>query len=408
MTNWRPLGIQPASFLLPRQPTLNPFWPVIACDQYTSPNEVWEELAQKVAGRPSSLQLIIPEAFLDRTEQLEAQALAAMQDYVARDLFEQLPPGFILVERCTQSGCRLGLMMNLDLEQYEYKAGSTSLIRATEQTVLSRIPPRLRLREKALLELSHVLLLADDKEDSLIGPLSGMKDSFRLLYDIELLMGGGRLRGWHIGPGLAQQQLAQALAAKKAALLPHTPLFVVGDGNHSLAAAKASWEHQKAGLSLQERENHPARFASVELVNLHDPALVFEPIHRVVFGASLAQVRSALEALALGPCKAAPDIYLLAEGQTQALCLNREAGRLLVEAVQEGLDQVGFALDYVHGEQALKDIVARERAVGILMPAFPKDLLFPTVIKEGRLPRKSFSMGQANEKRFYMEARKII
>ena len=408
MIDWTSLGIRPARFLLPKPEHLNRFWPIIACDQYTSQPEIWEEADHQVGDRPSTLRLIIPEAFLDRTEELKQKALLAMEDYLARDLFTELPPGIILVERQTQSGTRLGLVVTVDLEEYEYLAGSRSLIRATEQTVMSRIPPRIKLRMQSAIELSHVLLVVDDREDTLLNRLAAMTGDFQLLYDLELLMQGGRIRGWHIGPGPAQEMLAATLTALKAALPEQTPLYAVGDGNHSLAAAKANWMRVKGSLSPEEWETHPARFATVELTNLHSPAMVFEPIHRVVFGSSLQAIQEALAGLGPVLDQEAPDITLVAAGRKIPLALPGAQGRLVIDAVQEALDHAKFSLDYVHGDEALHEIVEKEGAVGILMPDFPKDALFPTVVKDGRLPRKTFSMGEANEKRFYLEARKII
>ena len=408
MIDWTPLGIRPASFLLPRKEHLNHFWPIIACDQYTSQPEIWQEADRQIGTRPSTLRLIIPEAFLDRTEELNRKAIAAMNDYLARDLFDELPPGIILVERQTQSGTRLGLVVTVDLEEYEYLAGSRSLIRATEQTVMSRIPPRIKLRMQSAVELSHVLLVVDDREDKLLNRLAAMTEDFQLLYDLELLMQGGRIRGWHIGPGPAQEMLSSTLTALKAALPAQTPLYAVGDGNHSLAAAKANWMRVKGSLSPEEWESHPARFATVELTNLHSPAMVFEPIHRVVFGSSQQAVEDALAGLEPVVSQEAPDITLVADGKNIPLALPGAKGRLVIDAVQEALDHARFTLDYVHGDEALHEIVDKEGAVGILMPDFPKDQLFPTVVRDGRLPRKTFSMGEANEKRFYLEARKIV
>lgn len=407
MIDWTSLGIRPARFLLPNKEHLNRFWPIIACDQYTSQPEIWQEADRQIGEKPSTLRLIIPEAFLDRTEELNQKALSAMEDYLNRDLFTELPPGIILVERQTQSGRRLGLVVAVDLEEYEYLAGSRSLIRATEQTVMARIPPRIKLRMQSAIELSHVLLVVDDREDALLERLAAMTDDFQPLYDMDLLMQGGRIRGWHIGPGPAQEMLVATLNALKDALPEHTPLYAVGDGNHSLAAAKANWMRIKGKINPGEWADHPARFATVELTNLHSPAMVFEPIHRVVFGSSQEAVEEALAGLepVVSPEKA--DITLVAEGKELPLALPGARGRLVIDAVQEALDHAGFNLDYVHGDEALHEIVAKEGAVGILMPDFPKDLLFPTVVKNGRLPRKTFSMGEANEKRFYLEARKI-
>ncbi len=211
MIDWSSLGIAPAAFLLPRQQDLNRFWPVIACDQYTSQPEVWRAVEEEIGRHPSTLRLIIPEAFLEETEAISQKAEQAMRDYLQEGLLEELPEVFILVERSTQSGRRIGLVTAIDLEQYDYQEGSRSLIRATEQTVLERIPPRLKLRERAALELSHVLLLVDDKEDSLIGPLYNRREALPLLYDLPLLMDGGHIRGWQITGEAEFSHLAKTL-----------------------------------------------------------------------------------------------------------------------------------------------------------------------------------------------------
>lgn len=408
MNHWSGLGISPAAFLLPRAQHLNTFWPVIACDQYTSQKEIWQQVDQEIGPRPSTLRLIIPEAFLEETAQRTKQVEQAMTDYLKEGLFEQLPEGFLLVERQTQSGRRLGLVTVIDLEAYDYQEGSSPLIRATERTVLSRIPPRLLLRQMAQLELSHVLLLYYDPQETLLGPLIEKQERLTPLYDLPLLMQGGQIRAFLLNGEGELSHLHSTLSRIKAELLPGEPLFLVGDGNHSLAAAKANWEQKKKGLSQDAQQNHPARFAMVELVNLLSPALRFEPIHRVVFGKDQDSVLKALSALEPEQDARHPDITLLTEKGDLPLRLRQTGGRLVTAAVQELLDQAGFEMDYVHGLEATRKVAAANHGVGILMPEFQKPQLFPTVMQDGRLPRKTFSMGEANEKRFYLEARWIV
>jgi len=406
MADWRALGIRPADILIPRQPYLTSRWPVVALDQYTSQPEVWRAAEAQVGEAPSTLRLVVPEAFLEETEVRSEQVYQAMEDYLARDIFDTLQDSFVLVERQTQSGSRVGLVLTIDLEQYDYAPGSSALIRATEQTVLERIPPRLQVRERSALEISHVMLLVDDKADSLLGPLFQQRASLTPVYDLELLMDGGRVRGWQVDRAQDHEQLNVALRALKDQVAPGGLLFAVGDGNHSLAAAKASWDKQKVGLSEGQREAHIARFALVELVNLHSPALLFEPIHRIAFGADSARLLQVLDPLGPREDQQAPDITLVGAQGDLPLKLTRVKG-LVTDAVQQLLDEARLPLDYVHGIQALRDIAASQGGTGILMPDFPKDQLFPTVQTAGRLPRKTFSMGEANEKRFYLEARKI-
>jgi len=407
MTDWRASGIRPADVLLPRAPGLGRFWPVVALDQYTSQPEVWRAAEREIGSHPSTLRLVVPEAFLEETEARSRQVREAMEDYLRRDLFSVLPGSFILVERETQSGKRVGLVLAVDLEAYDYAPGSRSLIRATEETVLDRIPPRLKVREQSALELSHVMLLVDDPEDGVLGPLYRKRDSLPLAYDIPLLMDGGRVRGWRVAGEEDHARLASALDSLRERLPPGGLLFAVGDGNHSLAAAKASWQKQKPGLTPEEQEAHPARFALAELVNLHSAALLFEPIHRMAFGVGAQRLLEVLSPL--GPVKAetAPDIVLVGGAEDLPLALNGKGDTLLTDAVQRLLDGAALPLDYVHGEAALRSVAAARGGTGILMPEFPKSALFPTVRRHGRLPRKTFSMGEANEKRFYLEVRRI-
>lgn len=406
MTDWRALGIRPADILIPKPEYLNSNWPVVALDQYTSQPEIWREAERRINGHPSTLRLVVPEAFLEETQERSRQVYQAMEDYLNRDLFTALKNSFVLVERQTQSGKRVGLVVTIDLEEYDYAPDSSSLIRATEQTVLERIPPRLLVREQSALEVSHVMVLLDDEEDSVLGPLYALRGGLKQVYGIDLLMQGGRVSGWQVDGEKDHEQLAGALARLKAKLKPGELLYAVGDGNHSLAAAKASWEKQKPGLNEAERAGHIARYALVELVNLHSPALLFEPIHRIAFGADSSQLLEVLAPLGPETNSAAPDITLVAAEGDLPLKLTRVNG-LVTDAVQQLLDKAKLPLDYVHGIGALRDIAKSQGGTGILMPDFPKNLLFPTVQQAGRLPRKTFSMGEANEKRFYLEARRI-
>ncbi|MGI6696184.1 MAG: DUF1015 domain-containing protein [Christensenellales bacterium] len=402
--DWDALGVRPVDMLLPKPPYLNSRWPVVALDQYTSQPEEWLAAEGEIGEHPSTLRLVVPEAFLKDAEVRSQQVHQAMADYLSEDIFTPLEEGFVLVERLTQSGPRVGLVLAIDLEAYDYQPDSRSLIRATEETVLERIPPRLLIRERSALELSHVLLLIDDPEDSLLGPLYARREALKKLYDMPLLMGGGHIRGWQVREGL---ELAHALTRLKEKLPPDGLFLAVGDGNHSLAAAKASWEKQKKGLSAKERQRHPARFALAELINLHSPALLFEPIHRIAFDANLDRMMDILAPLKPRRANQAPDITLVTGEGDMPLMLSTHQDSLVAGEVQKLLDKAGLSLDYVHGEKALRDIRAASGGTGILMPDFPKNQLFPMVQRHGRLPRKTFSMGEANEKRFYMELRRL-
>lgn len=404
---FRGLGIRPTDLLLPRAAYLDRRWPVVALDQYTSQPEIWLAAEREVGDHPSTLRMVVPEAFLDEAEARGEKVYRAMRDYLARDIFEPLKDSFVLVERATQSGKRVGLVLGIDLEEYDYAEGSQSLIRATEQTVLERIPPRLKVRERSALEVSHVMLLVDDPADSLLGPLYQKRASLKKVYDLPLMMDGGHISGWQVTDDGDHAGLARAVRALKALKKPGELLFAVGDGNHSLAAAKASWEKQKEGLNEAQREGHPARYAMVELVNLHSPALLFEPIHRMVFGADTMKLLEILAPLGPEESMRSPDLVLVGAENDLPLTLRKKGEGLVIADVQKLLDEAGLPLDYVHGEEALRDIRGKHGGTGILMPDFPKGGLFPTVQRDGRLPRKTFSMGEANEKRFYLEARRI-
>lgn len=407
MTAFHKQLIRPAQILLPKAAYLTAHWPVVALDQYTSQKEIWLQAEALIGTAPSTLRLILPEAFLDQAAMRGEAATKTMQEYLDRQLFDLYPDSFVLSLRHTQSGTRAGLVLCIDLEAYDYTPGSQSKIRATEETVLERIPPRQAVREQSALELSHVLLLVDDPMDSLLGPLVNKLSTLPLLYDLNLLMDGGRLQGFLVNQLQDHQHLASTLSRMEEAMKAGDLLLAVGDGNHSLAAAKASWEKQKQGLSEAQMLHHPARFALAELINLHSPALHFEPIHRLAFDATPQQVLNALKPLAPIPVDQGGDLTLIHQGSQQQHRLSQAGPGLLTQQIQALLDSAGFSLDYVHGVMALNDILKSSPGTGILMPDFKKDQLFPTVKQEGRLPRKTFSMGEANEKRFYMETRRI-
>ena len=402
------LCAKPAAMYLPAEGEDMAAWAVVACDQYTSQKEVWQRAYDLVGNRPSTLRLIIPEAYLEESDRRVPEIHAAMEQYLAAGTVKNAVNGMVLVRRVTQSGARLGLVMAVDLEAYEFSADSRSQIRPTEGTVVSRIPPRQRVRRGAKLELSHVMLLCDDANRTIIEPVYEKRRLFRKLYDTPLMLNGGSIQGWAVEDAETLGQIAEAIRALKAGLPEGGILFAVGDGNHSLATAKAHWEEVKQGLPEAEREVHPARFAMVELNNIYDEALVFEPIHRVIFGADAQAVLSWLERAELVENAGKPDLTLVTRAGDHSYRIANPLHALPVGTVQTLLDeQPGLKLDYIHGEDAVRQIVSNEDAVGILLPPMDKALLFPAVEQNGPLPRKTFSMGEANEKRYYMEARRI-
>ena len=372
-----------------------------------------------VGQQPSAYRLILPETELAQAATRVPQIHAAMRAYLDNGtLSVGVADGLILTERSTGSGDRLGLVATLDLEGYEYRAGSHSPVRATEGTIEERIPPRLAVRRGAALELSHVILLMDDPHETVLEPLYQRRAQLPLLYDFPLMMNGGHLRGYAV----TDPADIQAVFAALSALDEHKTgdlLFAVGDGNHSLASAKAYWEEIKPTLTAAERETHPARFAMVELENIHDDALVFEPIHRVLYGFDGDDLLPELEAYAeakgwLLACNdPGQSIAVVYEGKEVRLNVCGSPYPLTVGTLQAFLDDwipthPGVTLDYVHGEAAARALSQGGRTVSFLLPAMDKHELFPAVAKLGSLPRKTFSMGEAHEKRYYMEARKIV
>lgn len=398
-------------------------WAVVACDQFTSEPHYWEEVEQIAGDAPSALRLIFPEAMLAGTnvsnetaphdnevtpqgneavphdneirpqnnetirhneappQNDEARRIrsihAAMRSYLAGGVFGAPQKGFVLVERATRSGVRLGILMQIDLNAYNHQPGSKSLVRPTEGTVLSRVPPRVRVRKGAPLELPHAMLLADDPERSLAEPLYQKRQSLPLLYDFELMLNGGHLRGWLVNRPDDIASIFQALAALPSLRGDDPILFAVGDGNHSLAAAKQCY------LDAPTEEN---RYALVEVVNLHQDSIRFEPIHRLLQG---------VDADSLQKAAAERGVSI-------------EKGDVL--SISPFLDEwlpAGAAVDYIHGDETLERLAARQGYVGIKLKGIPKDALFPSLAGGKVLPRKAFSMGDAEEKRYYLECRRI-
>ena len=409
MNAFKYLCAQPGIFLLPRAGVNMEKWAVVACDQYTAQKDKWEQADAFVGDAPSALRLIIPEAYLDESDVRVPKVQTAMEQYLNDGVLTEAVRGMVLLERTTQSGPRLGLVMTVDLEAYDFAKGAASLIRPTEGTIVSRIPPRQKVRRGAKLELAHVLLLCDDGLRTVIEPVYAKRDALRPLYDTPLMLNGGHARGWAVEDEETLSQIANALRALQAKLPEGGILLAVGDGNHSLATAKAHWLEVKETLTETERETHPARFAMVELNNIYDKALIFEPIHRVIFGKTEDEVLALLKDADLTPADENPDLMLVTPQGEQGFHIGRPLHALPVGTVQQLLDKAAdLNLDYVHGDDAVREIVKKETAVGILLPPMPKEMLFPAVAKDGPLPRKTFSVGEAIEKRSYMEARKIV
>ena len=420
------LPFRPADILLPQNCDLG-LWSVVACDQYTSQPEYWQRVEERVGRAPSSLRLILPESCLDgpsvETDIMEINN--TMSRYLREERFALLPQTMIYVERTLHNGkLRRGLVGMVDLEQYDYEPGSAAPIRATEGTVLSRIPPRVAVRKNAPIELPHVMLLADDPGRTVIEPLSGQTAEMRPLYDFDLMERGGHIRGWELTPAQWEQTVC-ALAALadpdafnaryRTSGLP-VMLFAVGDGNHSLATAKECYERQKKLCPPEQWDSLPSRYALVELNNLHDDSLEFEPIHRVVFGADPDALLDAFSAFY--PDSSRTDhleghqLTWVAGDQEGTVSVPQPSAQLPVGTLQRFLDEYlrshpEARVDYIHGADVVRSLAAQPNTVGFLLPAMGKEELFPTVIHDGVLPRKTFSMGEAHDKRFYLEARRI-
>jgi len=426
------LAVRSPQLLLPGPAVDRARWPVVACDQFTSQPDYWAETDRCVGDAPSTLRLILPEVYLGAGDEARIAAIhRAMGDMLARNLLE-LHAGPILVERISRGAhvehARYGVVVEVDLEQYDFARDSKSAVRATEGTIVDRIPPRLRVRAGAALELPHVLLLFDDPTDSVLGPLRKRTAELSSAYDQGLMQGGGHLRGWKLDAA-GQDHLFGALAALPGGSAGDAPMqFAVGDGNHSLATARTWWLRVKATLPEDQWADHPARWALVEIENIHDPGLVFEPIHRVLF--DLRRDPLADLAAAFGPGirtsevprdRLAEAVAKYDRGQAAGLLTERgawlvefvaPAAKLTVATVQGWLDgwlKAGGAagIDYVHGADVTLDLGSKRGHAGVLLPAIDKAGLFASVRSDGPLPRKTFSMGEAWEKRYYFEARRI-
>lgn len=438
MRNFPSVGIQIADILLPKAGTDLTKWSVIACDQFTSQPEYWQQVADQVGSAASTFHMILPEVYLGTPEEKARlqSTQTKMREYLEDGTLESRE-GLIYVERTVDGKTRRGLMLALDLEKYDFTKGSRSLIRATEGTILDRLPPRIKIREGAAVELPHILVLVDDPEDTLFGKIEKQKTSLPLAYDFELMQKSGYLTGRFIddsdleaGVIAALENLArpEVFAGKYGVSSDEgILLFAVGDGNHSLATAKSIWEALKPKVGLE----HPARYALVEIENVHDKGLEFEPIHRVLFNTktdpinaletffgssvsfSLAADKSAMIQAVRNTKHVGHSFGMVTEKGFLVATVTDPKSNLPVGTLQSFLDewiQSGNAgqIDYVHGDDVVCELGAQPGNVGFYLAGMSKSDLFKTVILDGALPRKTFSMGEAHEKRFYMECRKIV
>lgn len=386
--------------LLPKEGTDMSRWAVNACDQFTSDAEYWHKLENYVGGAPSALNLVYPEIYLkDDTEGRIERINSTMHSYLEGGIFTPLTGGFVLVERRTRSGVRTGIVLAVDLEDYSFEKGATSLIRSTEATILERIPPRVRIRESAPIELPHVMLLYDDPTNSVLGCVKRGKK----LYDFDLNMDGGHVTGTYIDNAEEVRETLCRLTDGDRYGNGQKLMFAVGDGNHSLATAKTCWEELKPTIADEDWATHPARYALVEVVNLYDPALIFEPIHRFVKTDRVEKFIKGLKTSGDG-CA-----YIVSGGKRTAIAFNSdvpEGIRQLDAYIAEFIAECGGETDYIHGDDQLDRLSAS--GVGISLPPIKKDDFFRLIVTGGNLPRKTFSMGEGNEKRYYIEAKKIV
>ena len=414
---------QAADILLPEKTIDMEKWSVIACDQFTSEPEYWEKVKANVAEHPSTLDMILPEVYLghdDYEKQLKTIE-SSMNKYLHEQVFAEYKDAMIYVERTDSSGkVRSGIVGKIDLEQYDYRKKSTSFIRATEATVAERIPARVEIRKNAVVELPHVMLLVDDAGKHVIEPCAFEKESLPLLYDFDLMLGGGHLRGYLLGEK-EQERIQKALSFLADAKcfgdkyhVKNRPvlLFAVGDGNHSLATAKEFYEQLKRNNPDKDFSNHPARYALAEIVNLHSPALDFEAIHRIVTETDVAKLTDALYSeLKLSYEPSEQSFRIVLNGKEKNVFIHNQTSNLTVGSLQNFIDKYlsenKGKVDYIHGTDVVTKLSENENSIGFILPDMGKEQLFPTVIKDGALPRKTFSMGHAEDKRYYIECRKI-
>lgn len=387
-------------------------WSVIACDQFTGDPAYWDTCAELVNGAPSTLALILPELYLGEPDVRERirRIHDTMDEYLDSGIFRTYPDAMIYTERIQSDGIlRAGVIGRIDLEAYDYAPDSKSPVRATEATVLERIPPRMRVRAGAKLELPHIMILIDDPENLAIGTCTAQKAQMQALYATDLMNGGGSISGWLMDSaqqGAFLEKLRQ-IEEKSGDLQ-----YAMGDGNHSLATAKACWEAVKEAHPGEDLSRHPARYALVELVNLHSDALQFEAIHRIITETDPGLLMMTLiRVLGLSEEPSDQPLTVVRGGENRELFIHKPTSKLAVGSLQNALDAYLAAnkgkIDYIHGTQTVERLAAMPDAIGFLLPDMDKCDLFPSVAADGTLPRKTFSMGHAEDKRYYMEARRI-
>lgn len=385
-------------------------WAVVACDQYTSEPEYWEKAEAVVGESPSTLRLVLPEIYLEQegVEDRISKINENIKSYIERGIFKEYKNAFIYLERVQADGkLRQGLVGAIDLEEYDYHKGSTSRVRATEATVAERIPPRLKIRENAEIELPHIMILIDDELKTVIEPLANT--SLEKVYDFELMLGGGHARGY-----LVPEEMHEKIDSALFRLSERSPmLYAMGDGNHSLATAKEYYEKLKREKPGKDLSDHPARYALCEIVNLHSEALEFEAIHRILTDVDTADLLEKMERhLGLSNEKSDQGLWIVLNGKRVRKYIQDPLSKLTVGSLQIFLDEYikrnGCKIDYIHGSDVLEKLTEAPNTIGFELETMKKQELFPAVVADGALPRKTFSMGNAYDKRYYLEAKKIV
>ena len=398
-------------------------WSVVACDQYTSEPKYWEEVENIVKDAPSTLRLTLPEIYLNdnNVEDKIRKINETMIDYLNNDMFNEYENSMIYLERTQRDGkVREGLMGIVDLEDYSYEKGSQTLIRATEKTVIERIPPRMKVRENALLELPHIMILIDDEKREIIESLKNKVSSEDVIYDFDLMLNGGHSKGYKLSAPVIDEVTKKLESLGEISYFnnkygvneEYPCVYAMGDGNHSLATAKSCYEEIKKELGVEEALKHPSRYALVELVNIHSDALDFEPIHRVIFDCDVEHLLTQMyKRFAINTDGNGQKLTYITSAGEKTIYIEDATSNLAVGTLQSFLDdylqEFAGKIDYIHGEEATRELASKQDNIGFLLPKMEKSDLFKSVILDGALPRKTFSMGHSDDKRFYFECRKI-
>ena len=404
--------IKVTDILLPNDDIEYMKWAVLACDQYTSEPEYWDKVAELAKDNKSAFHIVFPEVYLGQNDDERIKNINdTMYEYIRTNTFKTIKDSFILVDRTVDDKHRLGLVLAVDLEEYDFSNDSKACIRATEGTVLERIPPRVKIRQNAPLELPHIMLLMDDRDCTIIEELYKNRENLEELYNFDLGLYNGHIAGYRVSNTKEVKDKIYHLLDEDVQIAKYgvnaNILFAVGDGNHSLATAKTHWDSIKDGLSMEEKQNHPARYALVEINNLYDSSIEFEPIHRVLFNMDYDKVKLIKFVFSRNKGSKIDYYYMDKKGKINVPKL----APLCIQKLQTYIDRIvkneGVKVDYVHGEQNAIEVAKKNNGMALIMPTIAKQDLFKYIIDNGVLPRKSFSIGEAYSKRYYLEAKYI-